>query len=38
MYRSMGFVPVGIKREYYQEDKENALLMMLTLAGWGETK
>ncbi len=38
MYRSMGFVPVGIKREYYQEDKENALLMMLSLAGWGESK
>ena len=38
MYRSMGFVPVGIGREYYQEDKENALLMMLSLAGWGETK
>ncbi len=38
MYRSMGFVPVGIKREYYQGDKENALLMMLSLAVWGETK
>lgn len=36
MYSSMGFVPVGIRREYYQDDKESALLMVLSLAGRGE--
>jgi ribosomal-protein-alanine N-acetyltransferase len=32
MYRSTGFVPVGLRRDYYRDDRENALLMALPLA------
>jgi ribosomal-protein-alanine N-acetyltransferase len=27
LYKSFGFVPVGIRHQYYRDDKENALLM-----------
>lgn len=33
LYRSFGFTPVGIRREYYQDDKENALLMARRVHG-----
>jgi ribosomal-protein-alanine N-acetyltransferase len=41
MYRSFGFTPVGLRRHYYQDDKENALLMLRPVSdwdggGWGE--
>jgi ribosomal-protein-alanine N-acetyltransferase len=27
LYKSFGFAPVGVRRQYYQDDKEDALLM-----------
>ncbi|MGD8412786.1 MAG: ribosomal protein S18-alanine N-acetyltransferase [Candidatus Latescibacterota bacterium] len=36
LYRSFGFSPIGIRRQYYQDDKENALLMSRNLSGWNE--
>jgi ribosomal-protein-alanine N-acetyltransferase len=36
LYRSFGFTPVGLHREYYQDDKENALLMARSVSGWEE--
>jgi len=36
LYRSFGFVPVGVHREYYNDDKENALLMSRSISGCDE--
>jgi len=33
LYRSLGFTPIGIHREYYQDDKEHALLMARPVVG-----
>jgi ribosomal-protein-alanine N-acetyltransferase len=36
LYKSFGFAPVGIRREYYHDDKENALLMARLVPRPGE--
>jgi ribosomal-protein-alanine N-acetyltransferase len=36
LYRSFGFTPVGLRREYYHDDKENALLMSRAVSGRDE--
>jgi len=36
LYRTFGFAPIGVRRGYYDEDKENALLMSRSVAGWDE--
>jgi ribosomal-protein-alanine N-acetyltransferase len=32
-YEHFGFTPVGVRREYYQDDKENAVLMARYIPG-----
>lgn len=34
MYRSLGFRPVGVRRQYYEDDNENALMMARPVSGW----
>jgi len=36
LYRSFGFTRVGVRREYYHDDNENALLMARPVSGWDE--
>src|SRR5690554_4182995 len=33
LYEKLGFVPNGIRKEYYQDDKEDALIMWRELGG-----
>lgn len=37
MYRSFGFSPVGVRHQYYQDDKEDAVLMARYIGASGET-
>lgn len=33
LYDSLGFKPIGVRRDYYHDDKEDALLLRLKLEG-----
>jgi len=36
LYRSFGFTRVGVRPRYYQDDKEDAVLMARRISGWDE--